>query len=138
MFLYNRTKRAMTAICSLLRFWLKHPLAKRDLWGTILRFVSWQVGVRVLKMPVIIPWVGGTCLAVEKGMNAATMNFYCGLFEPVDMVFILHVLRPGDLFLDVGASVGTFTILASGVSRANTIAVEPIPATFSRLMRKAY
>ena len=88
----------MTAICSLLRFWLKHPLAKRDLWGTILRFVSWQVGVRVLKMPVIIPWVGGTCLAVEKGMNAATMNFYCGLFEPVDMVFILHVLRPGDIF----------------------------------------
>jgi hypothetical protein len=68
-------------------------------------------------MPVIIPWVGGTCLAVEKGMNAATMNFYCGLFESVDIILILHVLRPGDLFFDVGASVGTFTVLASGVSR---------------------
>lgn len=45
-------------------------------------------------------------------------------------------LRPGDLFLDVGANVGTSTtLLASGVSRANIIAVEPIPATFDRVMR---
>jgi FkbM family methyltransferase len=86
-------------------------------------------------MPVIVSWVEGTSLAMEQGMNSPTMNFYCGLFEPVDMGFVLHLLRPGDTFVDVGANVGTFTILASGVSKANTIALEPLPATFDRMMR---
>ena len=120
---------------NLLRFWLRHPIAKRDFLGTVGRFIRWQIGVRVLRMPVVIPWIGGTKLAVEKGMNAATMNYYCKLFEAVDMTLLLHVLRPGDMFLDIGANVGTFTVLASGVAHAATIALEPIPDTYERLMR---
>ena len=38
----------------------------------------------------------------------------------------LHVLRKNDLFIDVGSNVGSFTILASKVVGANTIAFEPV------------
>src|SRR5262249_51382931 len=44
-------------------------------------------------------------------------------------------LRPGDLFFDVGANVGSYTILASGVCKARTWAFEPDPLTVGALER---
>src|SRR5262245_23433594 len=35
------------------------------------------------------------------------------------MAFTLHFLRPDDLFLDVGANIGSYTLLASGVRKAD-------------------
>ncbi len=99
------------------------------------RFLRWQLGSRLLLMLVIVPWVGSTFLVIETGMTSATMSFYCGLHEAADIAFVLHVLRPGDAFLDVGSNVGTYTILASGVAQAHSIVIEPIPATFDRLLR---
>jgi FkbM family methyltransferase len=58
-------------------------------------------------------------------MTGATANIYCGLHEYVDMSFVLDTLKPGELFLDVGANVGCYTVLASKVCGAKTIAVEP-------------
>jgi FkbM family methyltransferase len=49
------------------------------------------------------------------------------------MGFLLHVLRPNDLFVDVGANVGSYTVLASSVCRARTIAFEPDPETVTAL-----
>ncbi len=122
-------------LLSLVRYWQRHPIARRDLPGTVARFLRWQFGSRLIGMPVVFPWVGNTCLVIESGMTGATMNVYCGLHEAADMAFVLHVLRPGDVFLDVGANVGSYSILASGVAGAHTIALEPIPATFDRLSR---
>ena len=127
--------RSLAALLALLRYWQRHPLASRDLPGTVSRFLRWQLGSRLLRMPVVAPWVQGTALVVETGMTGATMNLYCGLHEAADMAFVLHLLRPGDLFLDVGANVGSYTVLASGVAQAHTLALEPIPATFERLLR---
>jgi hypothetical protein len=70
----------------------------------VARFLPWKLGSRMLCMPVIVPWVGSTSLVIETGMTGATMNFYCGLHGAADMAFVLHVLRPGDVFLDVGAN----------------------------------
>lgn len=70
---------------------------------------------------------------MERGMTGATGNYYCGLHEFEDMAFILNLLRPNDLFVDIGANIGSYTVLASGASKAQTIAVEPLLATFNRL-----
>ncbi len=51
------------------------------------------------------------------------------------MMLALHFLREGDLFLDIGANVGTYAVLASGVCRAITWAFEPDPNTAGRLRR---
>ena len=66
-------------------------------------------------------------------MTGATGNIYCGLHEFEDMGFLLHFLRPEDLFVDVGANVGSYTVLASGQVGCETIAFEPIPSTFRKL-----
>jgi FkbM family methyltransferase len=57
-------------------------------------------------------------------MTGATGNLYYGLHEFMSMGLVLHFLRDGDLFVDAGANVGTYTILASGVCRARTLAIE--------------
>ncbi|WP_257314220.1 FkbM family methyltransferase [Geothrix fuzhouensis] len=51
------------------------------------------------------------------------------------MAFVLHLLRPEDHFLDVGANVGSYTVLAGGAVGARVTAVEPIPETYAHLER---
>lgn len=66
-------------------------------------------------------------------MKGATGNYYFGLLEFEDMCFLIHLLRDVDLFVDVGANIGSYTILASGHVGAKTISIEPLPSTFRRL-----
>lgn len=82
-----------------------------------------------------MPFVGKTVLVMERGMTGATGNWYCGLHEFSDMAFALHFLRPEDLFVDIGANIGSYTVLASGVVGARSASFEPIPETFNRLTR---
>jgi FkbM family methyltransferase len=84
---------------------------------------------------IIVPWISGQSLAVRRGMTGATGNIYVGLHEFADMMLALHFLREGDLFLDIGANVGSYTVLASGVCRAHTWAFEPDPHTTCNLKR---
>lgn len=125
--------KAVKGFINLIKYWRQHPIASKDLSGTIIRFLRWQFGARLIKAPIVWPWISNTKLIIEKGMTGATMNIYCGLHEFHDMGFLLHFLRPNDLFVDIGANVGTYTILASGVIGAKTLCVEPIPSTFKNL-----
>lgn len=117
-----------------LKFIAGHPLNRRRPVAALMRFAAWQVRSRI-KTECLHPWIGGTQLAVRNGMTGATGNIYCGLHEFADMAFILHALRANDLFLDVGANIGSYTVLASGVCGARTIAFEPDPETAEHLSR---
>ena len=97
------------------------------------RWARWQVASRLAPGPILVPFVGNTRLVAHPGETGITGNIYYGLAEYEDMAFTLHLLRPGDQFIDVGANVGTYTVLASGVAGAFTDAFEPIPATAARL-----
>lgn len=102
--------------------------------GAWARFLSWQVRSR-LRDEIIVPWIGGQRLAVRRGMTGATGNVYAGLHEFADMMLVLHVVQPGDLFLDIGANVGSYTVLAAGVRGATTWAFEPDADTVRALRR---
>jgi FkbM family methyltransferase len=60
---------------------------------------------------------------------------YTGLHEFEEMAFVLHVLRSGDLFVDVGANVGSYTILAAGAVGARCVSFEPDRDTMRSLER---
>ncbi len=124
---------AIRQVLQLHHYWQGHPLATRNLWATWGRFIRWQLGSRLLRAPIIWPWIGQTRLAIETGMTGATMNIYCGLHEFVDMAFLLHLLRPEDRFVDVGANIGSYTVLAARHVGAHVISVEPVPATYAKL-----
>jgi len=124
----------MRSLQNLARFFASHPLtrdAPLKAWG---RFARWQIESR-LRDEIVVPWVGGQKLALRRGMSGATGNLYVGLHEFADMAFVVHFLREGDLFLDIGANVGSFTVLASGVARARSFSFEPIADTARDLRR---
>jgi FkbM family methyltransferase len=114
----------LSAIVRTGRFIASHPLTRDRKLAAFARFARWQVESR-LRSEVVVPWVAGTRLAVRRGMHGATGNIYCGLHEFTEMAFILHLLRAGDLFADIGANVGSYTVLAAGVRGARVVAVEP-------------
>ena len=124
----------LKALLNTLTFILRHPLNRKTPLAALGRFVKWQLGSRLLPGAVALPFVEDTRLLVRRGMTGATGNLYCGLHEFEDMALVLHALRPGDLFIDIGANVGSYTVLAAGVAGADVIALEPVPTTFERLL----
>lgn len=125
----------LPSLLKTLRLIYSHPLSSQNLTSAIKNWLKWQVGVRILRMPVVIPFIGDAKLIAELGMTGATGNIYTGLHEFWDMSFCLHILRKGDLFIDVGANIGSYTILASKVVGAKSISIEPIPKTFRHLQQ---
>lgn len=126
--------KTLDGLSNLQRFFAGHPLTGDARLGAWLRFAKWQLRSR-LQNEILLDWVGGQRLALHHGMTGATGNIYVGLHEFFDMMVPLHFLRPSDLFLDIGANVGTYTVLASGVRKAKTLAFEPDPITLSHLRR---
>lgn len=119
----------------LLRYVLRHPLNRVDRLNALSRVLRWQLGARLLPGACALPFVDDTHLFVTHGMTGATGNWYCGLHEVDEMAFVLHALRPGELFMDVGANIGSYTVLAAGAVGADVISIEPVPATFNALRR---
>jgi len=116
-----------------LRFIVEHPLNSGKRLASLRRFPAWQIGSRLVPGPVVVEFVGGTRLLVAPGQTGATGNLYAGLHELPEMAFVLHLLRPGDLFVDIGANIGSYTILAAGAARAKCIAFEPAESAFEIL-----
>src|SRR5438270_11919454 len=108
-------------LLDLIRFVWHHPLNAGNKLAALGRVVRWQVASRLLSGPITLPCVEGTSLLASRGMTGATGNWYCGLHEVRDMAFALHLLRPGDRFLDVGANVGSYTVLAAGAVGAKVV-----------------
>lgn len=115
-------------------FILRHPLNRHKPLKALGRFLHWQIVSRLMSWPVLYPWVNDSKILVWKGLTGLTGNVYCGLHEFEDMAFVLHFLETGDLFVDVGANVGSYAVLG-GTTGASVLAVEPLPATFRLLCR---
>ncbi len=113
-----------------------HPLGKRDRLGAVGRYSRWQIRRRVIPGPWALSWVNGSQLWVAPGLTGATGNVYCGLHEWPEMAFVLHLLRPEDAFVDIGANVGSYTVLASAAVGCRSVAFEPAPASFAWLQRQ--
>lgn len=122
-----------------LRFITGHPLNAGRRLGALGRFTRWQIGSRMLPgSAVAVPFVNGSRLLITPGMTGATQNIYTGLHEFEDMAFLLHVLRPDDLFVDIGANVGSYTVLAGAAVGARCLSVEPLPSTYDHLLDNIY
>lgn len=119
-------------LCKTMKFILNHPINQGQKIAALIRYLRWQVGSRTLNAPIIYDWVNGSRFIVKTGNKGLTSNIYTGLQEFPDMGFLLHVLRPDDLFVDIGANAGSYTILA-GTCGARGVAFEPVPNTYKYL-----
>ena len=81
-------------------------------------------------------WWGGKML-VSLPEPASVQIFLDGRMDPNLTEFLCHALKPGQTFVDVGAHLGYFSLLAQHLVRPSgqVIAFEPAPQTFALLKR---
>lgn len=113
------------------------PCRNGSCWAAARRYHRLQDG-RALGAYPVIPYLDGAVLAWPPGASSVAFQARYGLGEPFEQGFCLHALRPGDLFCDVGANAGVYTILASKVAGARVAAFEPVPQTYSLLMQNVW
>jgi FkbM family methyltransferase len=121
------------SIFSILKYIINHPFNRKNRLMAVVRFLKWQINNRLNPYPIIYSLTDKAKLIINRGMTGATGNLYCGLHELGDMSFALHFLRKDDLFVDVGANIGSYTVLASAHVGARSISFEPAPVAFAHL-----
>ncbi len=117
-----------------LTFIVGHPLNRGRPLSSIIRFVRWQFGSRLAPGKIVYEWINGSRFLVKTSEKGLTGNIYTGLHEFSDMGFLLHFLRPDDLFVDIGANSGAYTVLACAAIGSRGIAFEPVPSTYKKLI----
>jgi FkbM family methyltransferase len=103
----------------------------------------WRVAeflrTRLVKNPVqrVIDVRGGIKMELDTSDFLQREIFVSGDFEPNVRREILRILKPGDLFLDIGANVGFFSLLAAkAVGHTGKVyAFEPAPKARDALRR---
>jgi FkbM family methyltransferase len=120
-------------IFSIIRFIIKHPLSKNRKFNSLLRFIIWQISSTLFIKKFCFKWIDDSILIAYKGEAAITGNLYTGLMDFNDMAFLLHYLNRKDVFVDVGANTGVYTVLASKVIGSKSISIEPIKKSFKRI-----
>ena len=111
----------------------KYSLSKK-VWS-FYRFIKWQFISKILKRTLTFNFTTNSKLVLINGFQSLSGNYYFGISDPDVMPFLLHLLRPDDLFVDIGANGGAYTVLASAEKKAHTVAIEAAADTFRGLQQ---
>lgn len=115
------------------RWVLTHPSNRGCRWRRYFRAVAFQVLSRLWHSVQVTVRIGEhSRITVRRDDRSAMKCLYANPPDP-EMNIWAEWLRPGDLFVDVGANSGTYTLWAADRG-AEVIAVEPDACARRRLM----
>jgi FkbM family methyltransferase len=109
-----------------------HPANSGQRTAALVRMLRYQARARLLRRRTIARLGDRSRLWVDLHRTAAAMVLYANPPDLPEMTAWRRVLRPGGLFIDVGANVGSYTIWAAELG-AEVMALEPAPDTFALL-----
>jgi len=100
---------------------------------TGLRHQLWH-GVSV---PVLTAWLDGLSVYAYPGNETSRAIFVTGNYEPNEFFMLAQVLRPGMIFVDVGANMGLYTLFAAQRvgEHGRVLAIEPSTRECGRLLK---
>ncbi len=128
----------MTRRRAVLSLALDHPLNRGKAVRTLARVVGWQAWRHLVRKPITVAFWKGLRVRVYPDWPYSWTAIYFRLTEYDDMLFAVRYLRPGDPFIDVGANIGYYSLLASLVNeQAPVLALEPHPIASRRLQENA-
>jgi FkbM family methyltransferase len=112
-----------------------HPLTKNSVGVALYRYIMFNTIQKTHPKARVYKWIDNLKFYAQIGDAGIVANIYYKLFDYEDSMFLIHHLKKDDLFVDVGANVGHYSLLAAGICEAEVMAFEPIPSTFSKLNR---
>jgi FkbM family methyltransferase len=110
-----------------------HPANERERVRALLRALRFQARGKLLRRRTIARLGHRSMVWVDPHRTAASKVLYANPPDYSEMMAWQRALRPGDLFVDVGANIGVYTIWA-GELGAEVIALEPASDTFALLI----
>ena len=97
-------------------------------WTVCRRGALWEAARdNHLVVPLSVPWLAGTTVDVTLGNDNSLCLYVCGSYEPNEFNFLHRVLKPGMVFVDVGANDGLYTVFAASRlgPEGRVVAIEP-------------
>lgn len=111
-----------------------HPNCRHQNAESILKFICWQFYKRLTHRNLDLQLLPDVKIRCYPDSRSAASVLYCGLYDYDEMNFLLRYLRPEDSFLDIGANVGVYTLLAASKIRSGSIySFEVLPKNYERL-----
>lgn len=102
---------------------------------TIKQWVRWWKYL-AMKEPSTMTWIDGLILRIYPKNEVFRALFVRGIYDPNLVVVINSLLPRNGVFVDVGANIGCFSLLASRVIGKNgkILAIEPSSRDYARLV----
>lgn len=111
-----------------------HPNNKTQKSQSIFKFIGWQFYKRLFNRYIDIQLLPEVKIRCYPDSYSASTALYCGLYDYHEMNFLLRYLRESDSFIDIGANVGVYTLLAASKIKSGLIySFEALPKNFTRL-----
>ena len=109
-----------------------HPANRSRQWRAIGRSVFWQAWKKLMRQPLTVDYHGLRFRCHPDSRQASAAIYFHGWPDYWEMRFVSDYLRPGDGFLDIGANIGLYSLLAASIvgPSGRVMAFEPgrIPA----------
>lgn len=116
---------------------LKHPKNSDKKLNSIFRIGIWKFFQFLFKQEVISILPNGTKMLIPAQSSYGSIIQYCrGYPDFVETNLMLHLVKHGDVFIDVGANIGFYSVLALGQD-AKVYAFEPNETLHSNLLDSA-
>lgn len=129
----KRQRKTIARLRRRYRYFANHPLTKEKPFTAVKRYAKFHLTHKLNPEAALYPFVNELKILTRPGMGHIAHNIYVGLGDFWEMGFVMHFLRHSDLFVDVGANAGAYSLLAAGVCNASTLAIEPVPQTYKFL-----
>jgi FkbM family methyltransferase len=117
----------------IVKFIWTHPANRRRRMRALLCFMRFQFRGRLLGRSTLVPIGQRSRIRASLHRQAVSKAVCANPPDYAEMTFWQQALKPGDLFVDVGANVGNYTIWASDLG-AEVIALEPAADTYDLLV----
>ncbi len=128
--------RVATDSANVIKFVWGHPANEGVRVRALLRAARFQAAGRLLGRRSLARLGSRSIIWADLHRTAASKVVYANPPDHPEMLVWQQILRPGDLFVDVGANVGSYSVWAADLG-ADVIALEPAEDTFELLVENA-
>ena len=116
------------------RIW-RHPENSGRRARTIAVYFAWQAWERTIKRPWVITLAPNRRIRCYPHCAVSSGTLYYRLPERSSMRFLLDYLTPGEVMVDVGANLGTYSLLATTIDGVTAFAFEPSSLAYGRAIQ---
>jgi FkbM family methyltransferase len=96
---------------------LRHPNNRRRALRGLAKSIWWQGYKRLAKRPITVPLFETMKLrCYPDSVSASNVMYFGDYYEFDEMLFVRRYRRPGDGFIDGGANIGTYSLLAAKIA----------------------